>query len=280
MIIDAHMHVWKLSRGDYEWLTPDLTALYRDFDLSDIANELEQGEVGQVILVQAAASAAETDYLLDIARSDPRVAGVVGWVDFEARDAAEMVEARAREPLFLGVRPMIADLSDPDWILERNLDAVFEALIHNDLVFEGHGRADLIRRKTELARRYPQLKIVLDHAGKPPIAAGDLDQWQSDLAGFASHANAYCKLSGLLTEAGDDQSIDTLSDVTDHIFACFGASRVLWGSDWPVLVMAGDYLGWLAQAKRLTKRQHADRLTDVFKQNALRVYGLARQREE
>lgn len=270
--IDAHMHVWRLARGDYDWMTPDLGAIYRDFQIDEAWPAARTAGISSVILVQAAATAAETDYLLSLAEADARVAGVVGWVNFEAADAAAEIARRAADPRMLGLRPMIADLSDPEWILRPAFAPLLETMAGHGLVFDGHARADLIPVMTRLADHHPALQIVLNHGGKPEIASGNLDAWRADLAALAQRPNVACKLSGLLTEAGDRTSDDALGEVAAHIRDCFGASRVMWGSDWPVLNLAGNYAGWAAQSARLINRFFPEHQDAVWAGNARRIY--------
>lgn len=270
--IDSHMHVWRLARGDYDWMTPDLGAIYRDFEIDDAWPAARAAGVSSVILVQAAATAAETDYLLSLAEADARVAGVVGWVDFEAAGAVAEIARRAADPRMLGLRPMIADLPDPEWILRPAFSPLLEAMAGHGLVFDGHARADLIPVMTRLADRHPALQIVLNHGGKPQIATGNLATWRADLAALAQRPNVACKLSGLLTEAGVRTSDDALGEIAAHIRDCFGPSRVMWGSDWPVLNLAGDYAGWATQSARLINRFFPEHQRAVWAGNARRIY--------
>ncbi|KCZ54540.1 amidohydrolase family protein [Hyphomonas chukchiensis] len=270
--LDCHMHIWRLQRGDYDWLTPDLESIYRDFGIEGVWDEAQACGVRQVILVQAAASAAETDFLLHVAETDRRVAGVVGWVDFEADDAAEQITRRADNSDLLGVRPMIADLSDPLWILKEACAPALEALQGNGLVFDAHAHPDLVPVMTRLAARYPDLTIVLNHAGKPQIASSNLEAWRRDIDELARHENVSCKLSGLLTEAGARTDDAAIGEVVRHIGACFGPGRLLWGSDWPVLTMAGNYTGWAAQSERLVDQYYPGHAEAIFSGNAKRIY--------
>lgn len=270
--LDCHMHIWRLQRGDYDWLTPDLESIYRDFEIKDVWDEAQACGVRQVILVQAAASAAETDFLLDVADTDQRVAGVVGWVDFGGHDASVQINRLAGNPHLFGLRPMIADLSDPLWILQDACAPALEALQANELVFDAHAHPDLVPVMTRLAARYPDLSIVLNHTGKPPIASAELDMWRSDIAELARHKNVSCKLSGLLTEAGALTDDAAIGEVVEHIGSHFGAERLLWGSDWPVLTIAGNYTDWAAQCERLVDQYFPYRAEAIFSGNAKRIY--------
>ncbi len=270
--LDVHMHVWTMARGDYDWLTPDLGSIYRDFEIDDVWPEARAAGVEHVILVQAAATEAETAFMLKIAASDDRVAGVVGWVDFEAPHAVANVARLARNAHVVGLRPMIADLPDSEWILKAEFTPVLEAMAHHRLVFDAHARHDLVPVMTTLAERHPDLRIVLNHGGKPQIAAQSFLPWRDHIAELASHANVACKLSGLLTESGSYTDDISIGDVIGHLGACFGPERLLWGSDWPVLTLAGSYSGWAGQSERLIRRHFPDHQAKIWGGNAARIY--------
>jgi L-fuconolactonase len=271
-VIDAHMHIWTLARGDYDWLTPDLGVLWRDFGIDDAWPEASEAGVSRVILVQAAATAEETDFMLSVAAKDDRVAGVVGWADFESPGVVQEIERLAANPMIAGLRPMIADIADPHWILNEAFTPALTAMADAGLVFDGHARADLVPVMSELASRHPGLQIVLNHAGKPQIADRTLDAWSDDIARLARHPNVACKLSGLLTEAGARTDDGAIGEIVAHIGACFGPERLMWGSDWPVLTLAGSYAAWSAQSARLIDRFFPEHSGMVRGGNARRIY--------
>lgn len=252
MRIDAHHHVWRLDRGDYGWLTPALGPIYRDFGLSDLTPRLTRHGVEATILVQAAPTEAETAFLLDVAERDPVVAGVVGWADFEASDAAANVARLASNGLLVGLRPMVQDIADDDWLLRGVLAPAFDALVRHRLVFDALVLPRHLPRLLRIVDRYPGLGVVLDHLGKPQIGAGTLDPWRDDVARLAERRNVSCKLSGMVTEAAADWQLDHLRPYVEHILACFGPDRILWGSDWPVVNLAGGYDRWYEAARALT----------------------------
>jgi len=199
MIVDAHQHFWDPARGDYGWLKPQ-NSLHRVFATSDLRPLLAETGVDATILVQAAPTQAETDYMLEIARGTPWVLGVVGWVDLAAANAADEVRRRASDPLFLGVRPMLQDLADPDWILQPKLAPALDAIAAEGLVFDALILPHQIAAITELAGRHPQLSIVLDHAAKPRLGDADaMPGWARAMEALAARPNVTCKVSGLLT---------------------------------------------------------------------------------
>lgn len=276
MIIDAHQHFWDLSRAEYGWLTPDGGVLYRNYLPQDLAETLRVNGVVATVLVQAAAAEAETHYLLQLAAEYPFVAGVVGWVDFESSDAPGRIEslAAAGGGKLKGLRPMIQDIADCAWLTNGALDAAFESMIAHDLVFDALVKPKHLNVLRERLIRHPQLDAVLDHAGKPDIARGDIDTWARDVQRLARETSITCKLSGLLTEAGDRNSADELAPFVAHIFSCFGPERVIWGSDWPVLNRVSDYAQWLEVSRNLVKRFAPGHTADVLAHSARRLYRL------
>lgn len=278
-IIDAHQHYWWPARGDYGWLTPQLGVLYRDRSPHDLRPLLDAAGVSSTVLVQAAATAAETDELLRIARNEPTVAGVVGWIDLEADDAPARIQALLARSggTLLGLRPMLQDLDDPHWIARPTLDAAFEAMAAHGLVLDILARPAHLASARERLLRHPHLRAVLDHGGKPAITSGSDPLWTSEVAALARETGAYCKLSGLLTQAPAGADLDTLSPWAVHLFDCFGPQRMLWGSDWPVLDLAGDYAGWLDLARALVSRHAPGHEAAVFGGNARTLYALDRR---
>jgi len=276
MIIDAHQHFWQLSRGDYGWLTPEAGALYRDYLPDDLAPLLKEHGVGATVLVQAAATEAESRFLLRIAGEHAFIAGVVGWVDFEAADVGERIAALATAGAgkLKGLRPMIQDITDPRWIARSSLDAAFEALVAHELVFDALVRPVHLEALRERLLRHPRLRAVLDHAGKPDIARGALAPWAAALERLAGDTPICCKLSGLLTEAGTRRSTADLTPWVAQLFGSFGAERMLWGSDWPVLNAAGSYGEWLGLTQQLIERCAPGRAAQVLSGTAHRLYRL------
>jgi L-fuconolactonase len=272
MRIDAHHHLWTLARGDYGWLTPALAPIYRDFQLSDLAPHLAAAGIEGTILVQAASTEAETMFLLDIAESSEVVRGVVGWTDFDAADGIARIDALAARNLLVGLRPMVQDIADDDWLLGPALAPLLAAMARNGLVFDALVLPRHLPRLLQVIGRHPELTFVLDHCGKPRLASGEIATWQRDIALLAKHPNIVCKLSGLVTEAAPDWKIADLRQAVDHVVACFGPERLLWGSDWPVVDLAGDYATWFAVAETLLADLSPRDNAAIFGGNAARIY--------
>jgi L-fucono-1,5-lactonase len=272
MRIDAHHHLWTLARGDYGWLTPDLAPIYRDFYLSDLAPHLSAAGIEGTILVQAAPTEAESMFLLDIAENAEVVRGVVGWTDFDAADGVARIDALAARKLLVGLRPMVQDIDDDNWLLGPTLAPLLAAMARNGLVFDALVLPRHLPRLLRVIDSHPDLKFVLDHCSKPRLATGEIAIWQRDIALLAQYPNIVCKLSGLVTEAAPDWQIADLRQAVDHVRACFGPQRMLWGSDWPVVNLAGGYAKWFGAAKTLLADLSPDEKADIFGGNAARIY--------
>ena len=270
--IDAHQHYWTLARGDYGWLTPKLAPIYRDFGPDDLKPLLADHGIGRTIAVQAAPTEAETHFLLEIAERDDSVAGVVGWTDFEAADAPAAIARLAANPKLVALRPMVHDIADPRWLERPALAPALEAMTTHRLVFDALLKPPHLDPMLSVAERHPGLTVVIDHGAKPDLVAGDLADWRRGIAALAGHAQVVCKLSGLVTEAGPDWTVETLRPVVDHLLTCFGPERLLWGSDWPVVTLACDYRRWFETADALLASLSGTEREAVFGGNAARLY--------
>jgi len=272
MIVDAHQHFWDPARGDYGWLTPD-NPIHRLFSADDLQPLMAQAGVDATIIVQAAPTLAESDYMLDIARNTPWILGVVGWIDLEAADAVKEVQRRAGDPLFLSVRPMLQDLADPNWILQAKLAPVLNAVATEGLVFDALILPDQIAVITELAKRHQQLSIVLDNAAKPQFGDADaMAKWVSEIEKLAVLPNVTCKVSGLLTELKAGGSRDDIVRAVGVLFDLFGRERLLWGSDWPVLTLAGNYQDWFELVRETVMAKDSGAVDAIMGGNTLRIY--------
>ena len=275
MIIDAHFHCWRLARGDYAWLTPALGPIWRDVALEDWRRESAPLGVEGGVLVQAAPTEAETAFLLAQAEADASVLGVVGWVDMLAPDAPERIaRLAAAHPKLKGLRPMLQDIADADWMLQPALAPALEAMAGRGMVFDALVKPLHLPRLLTLCRRHPALAVVVDHGAKPAIAAGEWQPWADDLARLAAGTSAVCKLSGLLTEAGPRPPRGAAARWAAQLLATFGPQRLLWGSDWPVLELAASYRDWWDDTQALLAPLDAAERAAVLGGNARRVYGL------
>jgi L-fuconolactonase len=276
MHIDAHQHYWDPARGDYGWLTPDLESLYRTFGPEDLASLRERADVQRTVVVQAAPTIEETRYLLDLARGEASIAGVVGWVPMLSADAPALIAEFARDAKFKGIRPMLQDLAADDWIANPDLAPAVEALIAHDLAFDALIFTRHVHALETFITRFPALRVVIDHGAKPPIrdGVGGWQSWADGITRLASLSHVHCKLSGLATEAGSGWTEATLQPYVDHLLKSFGPARLMWGSDWPVLNLNGDYLLWHSVANTLLATLSDVEREAVFGANAAAFYHL------
>lgn len=293
--IDAHHHVWRLLPGPpagtgpgrraHDWLTgTGLAPIRRDFTLDDLSPVAAMAEIDRTVLVQVVPEVEETVDFLAVAADEGKglVAGVVGWVDLTdpgVGDVLAALRAGAGGELLVGVRHLVQGESDPRWLtrpdVRRGLRAVAEAGLVYDLLTLVHQLPAAI----ETVRALPEATFVLDHLSKPPIATGDLEPWASHLRELAAEPNVTCKLSGLVTEAGRaGWTVADLRPYADVALDAFGPSRVMFGSDWPVCLLAGSYEEVVAAAEGLTAQLSAAERDEVFGGTAARVYRLPGER--
>ena len=273
--VDAHQHFWSLSRGDYGWLTPESGCIYRDFGPTDLAPLLKAAGIDRTVLVQAAPTEGETRYLLDIAAATPYVAAVVGWVDLATRDAPDRLAALAANTRLRGVRPMLQDLPDPTWILGHGLRPGLAAMAELGLRFDALVKPQHLRPLLTFLDQNPDLAVVIDHGAKPAIRSGTLDIWAREIREIARETPALCKLSGLVTEAQTDWDREDLEYCISHLLDCFGPDRLMWGSDWPVVELAGGYRRWQEAAHACLSTLSIVERESIFGANAARFYGFA-----
>jgi L-fuconolactonase len=273
VLVDAHQHFWRVGQNGFSWPTPDLTAIHRDFGPADLAAVGASLDLVGSVLVQSQADDRDTDWLLDLAADEPLVLGVVGWVDLQAPDAPARIADLARRPKLRGLRPMLQNLDDDAWIAAPGLDPAFDALVAHGLSLDALVMTRHLPHLLALARRRPDLAVVIDHGAKPPIATGEqADAWARGIDALAERPQVFCKLSGLLTEAAPGQAPDALSPYVRRLVSAFGPERLMWGSDWPVVDLAGDYGGWLALARTLSGLTAPADLAALFGATARRFY--------
>lgn len=272
MRVDAHQHFWEIARGDYGWMESGahLAPIRRDFLPADLEGYRTKHRIDLTVLVQAAPSIAETDYMLGLADATPWIAKVVGWVDFEDPDHRRHLERWARHAKFAGVRPMIQDIADIDWMHRADVQWAYDAIVALDLTFDALGFPRHLDNFKRLFDCYPTMRMVVDHGMKPEIRNDGFDKWAQGMASIADATPAYCKLSGLATEANSDWTTAVLKPYANHIIRSFGAERVMWGSDWPVVNLAGGYDPWRQAAEEIVGPGHpADR---IFGETAKEFY--------
>lgn len=280
--IDAHQHFWHPARGDYGWMSQDDPVLSRPYGPADLADSATNANITQTVLVQAAPSIAETEYMLGIADSTSHVAAVVGWIDFERPDQIDTLRRFAAHPKFVGVRPMIQDIPDKNWMLHDDVQWAFEAISELDLTFDALGFPQHAENFGTILRNYPHMRAVLNHCLKPQIrnhSPGRFQAWADDMTQLAEDSQVFCKLSGLVTEASASWTAEDLYPYVDHVLSTFTPDRTMWGSDWPVVRLRCEYEEWYAIAKKLTDQLHATERARIFGGTAREFYRLDDMKE-
>jgi len=276
--IDAHQHFWRYNPDKYSWITPG-SSLARDRMPSDVKPLLDASGVQGCIAVQAQQDEAETDWLLALAADTPWIRGVVGWTDLTAPELDDRL-ARWDGTALVGIRHMVQDDADPHWLLRPDAQAGVRLVLSRGLAY------DILVRAAQL----PQVPafidavgidavgdgaLVLDHAGKPDIACGQWQPWADAIRAIAARPNIVCKLSGLVTEANHETwTADDIARYLDHLLASFGPDRLMFGSDWPVCTLAGDYARVLALIDGVVEGSCPEHRAAIFGDTARRNYRL------
>jgi L-fuconolactonase len=284
---DSHQHFWRPSRGDYAWLRADVPALaplVRDFLPQDLEPLMQASGIAQTVLVQAADSVAETEFMLDLATRHDLIGGVVGWVDLGRADAAATLERLATHPKLKGVRPMLQDLPQPDWIAHAPQPDAVRTMIGLGLRFDALAKPEHLPALLQFVRAWPELPVVIDHAAKPRLADGWHGEWaaswRSHMAELAALPQVCCKFSGLLTElpaqacASTRSTIAALRPVWDALLRWFGPARLMWGSDWPVLTLAASHAQWVQVSDVFIGELSRTEQAMVWRDTARRFYAL------
>ncbi|MEV6008315.1 amidohydrolase family protein [Streptomyces sp. NPDC051976] len=275
MRIDAHHHLWDLDRRPQPWMTgPELDPIARTFRFADLVPHLDAHGIDATVLVQSSSSLDETRELLDIAgKSGGRIAGVVGWADLTDPALPEVL-ASLDGPL-AGIRHQVQDEADPRWLARPDVRAGLSAVAEAGLVYDLLVTPLHLPVAVETARALPGLRFVLDHGGKPPVAAGGWEPWAAHITELAALPHVSCKLSGLVTEADwqEWRPRDVLP-YARHLLDAFGPDRLLFGSDWPVCTLAAQYTDVFALAEQAASGLGSEERDAVFGGNAAAVYGL------
>lgn len=275
MIIDAHHHLWQFNTEDYGWMDDSMSVLRKDYLPPDLEAQLGAAGVGGTVVVQARQKLEETEWLLSLAEQNAFIRGVVGWVDLRSGDLDRQLEKYAVNPLLVGVRHVIHDEADDDFMLRPAFTRGIEKLAGHGLTYDLLLFPKHLTRAVELASMFPDQKFVLDHISKPFIKAGLLDPWREDLEALAAQPNVWCKISGMVTEADlDNWKAEDFLPYMDVVVEAFGTDRIMLGSDWPVCRLAGEYKEVMAIGQAYFSRFSEGDRKKVFSENALSFYEL------
>ncbi|WP_414720110.1 amidohydrolase family protein [Umezawaea sp.] len=281
-MVDAHHHLWDLDVRDQGWITdPPMGVLRRSFGVADLDERAKASGVTRTVLVQTVTVPEETPELLAVAEDSELVGAVVGWTDLTAPDVADALAglAEARGGSWLrGVRHQVQGEPDPEWLCRGDVRRGLAAVGRAGLVYELLTLPGQLTAARRTAAALPDVRFVVDHCSKPPIASGDLEGWIEPIRSLAAHDNVTCKVSGLVTEADWARwTVDDLRPCFEVVLDAFGPERLMFGSDWPVCLLAAEYADVVAAARELTGELSGAERAMVFAGTATGVYGLAPQ---
>jgi L-fuconolactonase len=275
MKIDAHQHFWHFDPVRDAWITHEMEAIRRDFLPSDLKSVLDQNQMDGCVAVQAAQETAETDFLLQLANENDFIQGVVGWTDLQAPDLREQLAEYQKTPRLRGFRHVLQAEPDDAFMLRPAFIAGVKALRDFDFTYDILIYPQHLPNALKLVQQCDDQSFVLDHLAKPYIRGGQLEPWKKDLTALANQENVYCKISGMITEADwGTWTYEQLVPYLDVAFEAFGTNRLLFGSDWPVCLVAGDY----QRVKQILERYLEDftptEKENIWGGNAARFYAL------
>lgn len=277
MRIDAHHHLWRYRADEYAWMDDRMQVLRRDFVPEDLEAELARSRLDGAVAVQARQSVEETHWLLELAHRYTFIKGVVGWVSLVSNEVDKELELVFDEKL-KGVRHIVQDEADDDFILRDDFNRGISRLKHYGLVYDILIFHHHLPQTIQFVDRHPGQRFVLDHIAKPPIREGVLDPWREELQRLAKRENVFCKLSGMVTEADwTNWREEALKPYFEVVLEAFGPKRLMFGSDWPVCLLAGDYQSWFKAACSLIAPLSPDEQLQILGKTASQVYTLSQK---
>ena len=275
MILDSHQHLWQFNTEDFGWIDDSMAILKQDHLPGDIEKQLPAAQVSGTVAVQARQKPEETRWLLDQSAKHDFIKGVVGWVDLRSEKLDEQLEEFNTNPKLVGVRHVIHDETDDDFMLRPAFLKGIEKLKQYNLTYDLLVFPKHLQRALELVSMFPEQKFVLDHISKPFIRAGILDPWRKDMKSLAAQANVWCKISGMVTEADIKNWVyEDFVPYLDVVTEVFGTDRIMLGSDWPVCLLAGEYKEIMNVPIRYFSNIDTDSKEKVFRMNCIDFYEL------
>lgn len=275
MRIDAHQHFWHYNPAEYEWIDDSMPSLRRDFLPEDLLPEIEGNSFHSSVAIQARQTLQETGWLLDLAAQHPWIVGVVGWVDLRSPEIRTQLKDLTRNAKLVGIRHIVQSEPDDRFLLQPDFLRGISVLEEFDLAYDILIYTKHLPVAAEFVERFPRQRFVLDHLAKPPIKNGEIEAWAQGIARLAAFPNVFCKLSGLVTEAGWQRGTpDQIIPYLDVAFECFGPDRLMIGSDWPVCLVAASYVKAVSVIKDYLIQKRPDCMDRVLGGNAERFWRL------
>jgi len=275
MIIDSHHHLWKYNAADYGWMDDTMAILKQDYLPADLEKQLSGSNVTDTIVVQARQTLEETRWLLKLAKENSFIRGVVGWVDLRSDSLTDELNEFSDETKLVGVRHVIHDEADDDFMLRPAFIRGIEKLLKYKLTYDLLLFPKHLKKAVELVSIFPEQKFVLDHISKPFIKSGILGLWQDDIAALAAQPNVWCKISGMVTEADiKNWKYEDFIPYLDIVVEAFGTDRIMLGSDWPVCLQAGEYKAVMEIGQKYFEKFNSNEKKKIFADNCVQFYNL------
>lgn len=276
MRIDSHHHLWNYDPVRHAWITPEMQTIRRDFGAQDLRPVLERHQIDGTIVVQVDQSERENQFLLDLADQNDWIRGVVGWVDLRSPDVATRLGYFSTYPKVCGFRHLVQDEPDENFLLGESFQKGIGVLKDFGFTYDILVFSNQLPAAIKLAQAHPEQTFVLDHIAKPYIKDKKISPWDSDIRELAKSPNVWCKISGMITEADHRTwEPDDLIPYLDIVFEAFGEDRLMYGSDWPVCLLAGSYDQVIAIIENYVKDLSEDSHNKIFGANALQAYGIS-----
>jgi L-fuconolactonase len=273
--IDAHQHFWQFNPVRDSWITDEMSVIQKDFFPGDLKRVLQQNGFDGCVAVQASQSEEETDFLVSLANENDFIKGVVGWVDLQANDIEERLAKYKSIPVVKGFRHVLQGEPQRDLMLKPEFKRGIAALQKQGFTYDILIFPDQVNFSGELVTSFPEQKFVIDHIAKPYIKRKEIDEWKRDMEKIAKHENVYCKISGMVTEADwKGWKKENFKPYLDVVVEAFGTDRILFGSDWPVCLVAASYEKMLTIVKDYFASFSQDEQDRFFGLNAIRFYNL------
>lgn len=275
-MIDSHFHLWDINKDYYTWLTPSLKPLYKSFTFSDYKKENKNIQIDSCIVVQAAADIEESFVLLKKAQENEKIQGVIAWMDFLSPRALKDLNKLKESKYLKGLRPMLQDIEDINFINNTNFHEIFQTMQKENLIFEALIKEEHIENIINLSKKYPKLQIIINHCAKPEISKKientNFLKWSELIKEASLQNNISCKFSGLVTECTSKANSDMIQPYWEHILKCFTSKRIIWGSDWPVVNLNSSYKEWLSISYELLLNLKEEEKNNILHNNAKKIY--------
>ena len=274
MIIDAHVHFWKYDKKRYEWIDKSMKVLQQDYLPEHLALTLKRNEIDGVVAVQASQTEFETQFLAELAKTHPVIRGIVGWVDLQAENVSERLQYFSQYPLIKGYRHIVQ--GEPiDFLSRENFRRGIRVLKQFNYTYDILIYHNQLKPAIDFVRDFPDQPFVIDHCAKPDVSNKKIDDWKAQMKEIAQYPNVSCKLSGLFTEAAwKEWSAGDFYPYFDVVFNAFGTDRLMFGSDWPVMLLSGIYVQWKSLLEKYMENFSSDDREKVFGGNAIQFYNL------